>query len=179
MGAISPRDLAAIGRRTGQPPQAGVQPAPGPQTPVLPRARPAAPKVPKILPKGTVQDRYRFIEDLMNRAEYEKAAQAYREFINIHPDHALIPNARYWLGRTYYVRKEYRAAAEAFLKGFRADPKGNKAPDNLLSLGMSLSQMGEKADACTMFSKLTTDFPNAPVRITRLLKRVRSSADCG
>ncbi|MEE2759934.1 MAG: tol-pal system protein YbgF [Pseudomonadota bacterium] len=179
IGAISPSDLAPIRGQTGQPLQAEGQPTPGLQTPVLRPAGPAAPKEQNVLPMGTVQDRYRFAQDLVHRAEYEKAAQAFREFINAHPDHAFVSNARYWLGRTYYVRREYRAAAEAFLKGFRADPKGNKAPDNLLSLGMSLSQMDKKADACAMFSKLTTDFPNAPARITRLLKRERGNADCG
>ena len=88
-------------------------------------------------------------------------------------------NARYWLGRTYYVRREFRAAAEAFLKGFRGDPKGIKASDNLLSLGMSLSHMGKKIDACAMFGKLASDFPGAPNRITRLLNRERTRADCG
>jgi len=32
------------------------------------------------------------------------------------------------------------------------NPKGNKAPDNLLSLGMSLSQMGKKAEVVLCFA---------------------------
>jgi tol-pal system protein YbgF len=132
-----------------------------------------------ILPKGSVQARYKFAQDLVHRAEYEKAALAFQEFIAGHSDNKLISNARYWLGRTFYVRRDYRSAAEAFLKGFRDDPKGTKAPDNLLSLGMSLSQMDKKADACAMFGKLASDFPSAPSRITRLLQRERTRADCG
>lgn len=154
LGSISPNDLAGLKR--GE-----------------------SPPAPTILPKGSAEDRYKFAKDLVHRAEYEKAALAFQEFIATHPGDTLISNARYWLGKTYYVRREYRDAAEAFLQSFRGDPKGNKAADNLLSLGMSLSHMDKKTDACTMFDKLTSDFPDAPNRITRLLKRERSSADCG
>ena len=173
LGAISPSDLAAV-RRGESPPPASAQPAATAQP-----SRPAPPVVRTILPKGSVQARYKFAQDLVHRAEYDKAAEAFQEFIAAHPDDKLISNARYWLGRTFYVRREYRSAAEVFLKGFRGDPTGNKAPDNLLSLGMSLSQMDKKADACAMFGKLASDFPNAPSRITRLLQRERSRADCG
>ncbi len=175
LGAISPNDLAAV-RRGENPLPATAQPR---ATIQGARPPPPPPVVQKILPKGSVQARYRFAQDLVTRAEYDKAAQAFQEFIAAHPDHKLVFNARYWLGRTFYVRHEYRSAAEAFLKGFRGDPKGNKAPDNLLSLGMSLSQMDKKTDACAMFGKLASDFPGAPSRITRLLQRERTRADCG
>ncbi len=135
----------------------------------------------QILPKGLVEAeaRYRFAQGLIHQGKYENAVQAFREFIAAHPKDVLTPNARYWLGWTYYVLRKYRTAAEIFLKGFRADPKGNKAPDNLLSLGMSLSQMGKKADACAMFRKLTADFPDVPNFITQRLKGERASANCG
>lgn len=177
LGAISPNDLAAV-QRGESPPTASQQPGATIQ-PSRPAAAPPPPVVRTILPKGSVQARYKFAQDLVHRAEYDKAAQAFQEFIAAHPDDKLISNARYWLGRTFYVRSDYRSAAETFLKAFRDDPKGNKAPDNLLSLGMSLSQMDKKADACAMFGKLASDFPDAPSRITRLLQRERTRADCG
>ena len=177
LGTISGRDLAAIKR--GENPQ---PPAPRRQT-LPPAARqapaPSPPRPPAILPKGSPLDRYKFAQDLVHRAEYEKAARAFQEFIASHPDDALVGNARYWLGRTFYVRGDYRAAAEAFLNGFRGDPKGNKAADNLLSLGMALSHMDKKTEACAMFDKLSGDFPAAPRRTRRLLTRERSRADCG
>ena len=52
-------------------------------------------------------------------------------------------------------------AAEGFLEGFQADPKGPKAPDSLLKLGMSLANLGKNEDACTAFSHLIDNFPNA------------------
>jgi tol-pal system protein YbgF len=170
LGSISQGDLDAVkkGRASVAGQQAAMQPL-----------MPPPPPVPHILPKGTPQVQYRFAQDLVHRAEYEKAARAFQEFIDTHPKHKLIANARYWLGRTYYVRRDYRAAAEAFLEGFRGDPEGNKAPDNLLSLGMSLSYMDKKSEACAMFGKLTSDFPDAPGRIKRLLARERTRADCG
>ena len=37
----------------------------------------------------------------------------------LNPDHALAANAAYWLAETYYVRKNYAAAAAAFARNYR------------------------------------------------------------
>ena len=59
---------------------------------------------------------------------------------------------------TYYVRAAYVQAAEVFLEGYRSDPKGTKAPDSLLKLGMSLSGLDKKREACAAFNKLIKDY---------------------
>ena len=55
-----------------------------------------------------------------------------------YPNDPLAGNAQYWLGETYYVRKDYKNAAAAFAEGYQKYPKGPKAADDLLKLGMSL-----------------------------------------
>ena len=44
----------------------------------------------------------------------------------------------------------YQNAAFAFAEGYQY-PKNGKAPDSLLKLGMSLSRMGKRKEACTAF----------------------------
>ena len=58
--------------------------------------------------------------------------------------HKLAGNAQYWLGETHYVRRDYKAAATAFLNGYTTFENSPKAPDSLLKLGMTLVVMGEK-----------------------------------
>ncbi len=94
------------------------------------------------------------------------AAQAgFGDFLKRFPNHALVPNALYWLGETYYVQKNYADAAEAFDIVLSAHGNSNKAPDSQLKKAMSLSQQGKNADACSALRQLATKFPNAPSHV--------------
>ena len=71
-----------------------------------------------------------------------------------------------------------RRAAKTFLQGYKADPNGAKAPDDLLKLGMSLARLEKKKDACVTFTKLKKDFPDAPDRIKKAAARERQRTGC-
>jgi tol-pal system protein YbgF len=102
---------------------------------------------------------------LLREQKSDEAEQALRAFIERYPADGLTGNAQYWLGEALYARQDYDPAADAFASGYQKYPAGAKAPDNLLMLGMSLSQLGQKADACRAFAKLGRDFPGAPAAI--------------
>lgn len=96
---------------------------------------------------------------------YGAAEVAFQDFLQKFPDEPLSSNAQYWLGETYFVRGQYKSAANAFLKGYKNYAQGSKAPDSLLKLAMSLERLGKKDAACTSFTELTTRFPNAPQNV--------------
>jgi len=131
-----------------------------------------------LLPKGSPLTQYSYAFKILQKANYAKAELAFKEFIQIYPKNKLTPNARYWLGETFYVRANYRDAAEAFLRGYQQSTRGPKAPDTLLKLGMSLANLKNKEDACATFNKLSKDFPNASVNIKATLKRQFGRAGC-
>lgn len=136
------------------------------ETPVSAENLAPAPAQPAgILPQGTVKERYNFAFDLLRKADYDQAEIALTEFLQAHPDDQLSGNARYWLAESFYVRGQYVKAAEAFVAGYQADPTGPKAPDLLLKLGMSMSNLEKKQEACASFGKLLSDFPKASARI--------------
>jgi len=117
-----------------------------------------------ILPSGAAQDQYNHAFGLLRQADYPAAEQALRAFVKRYPSDSLAGNAQYWLGETYFVRKDYSGAAAAFAEGYQKYPKGGKAADNLLKLGMSLGNLGQKTDSCRAYSRLDRDFPNSPAR---------------
>ena len=82
----------------------------------------------EFFPPGTPRVRYRFAYSLLRQADYDKAATAFEEFLGAHPNDKLASNARYWLGETHYVRRDYRTAANEFLTGFQKNPKGRRRP---------------------------------------------------
>ncbi len=115
-----------------------------------------------VLPAGSEMDQYNYAFSLLRKADYDGAETAFNEFITMHPDSQLSGNAYYWLGETYYVRNSYQQAAIAFLKGYQKFPDGDKAPDNLLKLGMTLTRLSKNAEACATFNELKSKFPDAP-----------------
>jgi tol-pal system protein YbgF len=124
-------------------------------------------KAPGILPEGRPADRYAYAVGLLRQGDYEQAEKAFNEFMVAHPADDLTDNARYWLAESYYVRGQYVQAAEFFMAGYQANASAAKAPDMLLKLGMSLSKLDKKKDACASFAKLRGDFPKASVRILK------------
>ncbi|MBO6807732.1 MAG: tol-pal system protein YbgF [Thalassospira sp.] len=121
----------------------------------------AAPTQSAAAAASTPEEQYREAFGLLRKQDFQAAEQALGNFVENHPNDPLAGNAQYWLGETYYVRGQYENAAIAFTEGFQTYPDSTKAPDNLLKLGMSLANLGKNEDACTAFSHLIDNFPNA------------------
>ncbi|MBE1236112.1 tol-pal system protein YbgF [Phaeovibrio sulfidiphilus] len=126
------------------------------------------------LPAGSEEEQYNYAFELLNARDFAGAEQAFDAFIKAHPKGRLTGNAQYWLGETYYARGDFEQAAVAFMKGYQNYPGSAKGPDNLLKLGMSLSKLGKKNEACDAFSRIASLSPPASDAIKR---RARSSAD--
>jgi tol-pal system protein YbgF len=112
------------------------------------------------LPDGSASEQYNFAFGLLKQADYPAAEEALKGFIVQHPNDPLAGGAQYWLGETYYARGRYVEAASAFAEGYKRYPKGAKAADDLLKLGMSLARANQKQNACISLAQLDRDFPN-------------------
>ena len=146
-------------------------------------ALPPPPPVPATPPAGTTklpaQQQYDSAMELLRAGDYAGAEGGLQLFLDLNPDHPLASNAAYWLAETYYVRKNYAAAAAAFARNYRTYGKNAaKAPDNLLKLGMSLDGLGEKDKACLSYGELAKEFPDPPAHIREALTRERARAQC-
>ncbi len=112
------------------------------------------------MPTGSASAQYDAAFGLLRKADYEGAEDALRSFVRAHPNDPLAGNAQYWLGESYYARGRYTEAAAAFADGYKRYPKGPKAPDELLKLGMSLGHANQKHNACIALMQLDHDFPH-------------------
>jgi len=197
LGRISEDELASV--REGQPipPSANIQSMKPIERPVVPENRPqpsAAPAPRGVsssvasvarplnsdeLPEGTARQQYKYAFGKLKTRNYVEAENALRIFVDRHPDDPLAGNAMYWMGETYYVRKQYSEAARIFLDAYQRFPKGNKAPDNLFKLAKSLSQIGEDKFACTTYVELVKTFPSANQRILSGARSDMTRLGCG
>ena len=96
--------------------------------------------------------------ELLNQKAYAKAAASFTTFLRRYPNDPLVPNAYYWLGESYYARGDYVRAADGFRRGYEADKEGQKAPDNLLKLGLSLASVKRKDEACVILGQLLSNY---------------------
>ena len=139
----------------------------------------AAPAVQPTLPADTPKQQYDHAISLMlNEQNFGGAERALTAFIERHSEHKLAGNAYYWLGETFYVRKDFRQAAFTFADGYQRFPKSRKAPDSLLKLGMSLGQLGQVKEACTAFARLLTNFPGLGDTLKSRIQRQRQRHQC-
>ena len=114
-----------------------------------------------LLPNKPVAEQYEFAVSFMKIGDYETAEFALKEFIEKHKDHDLAGSAQYWYGETFRIRQLYSDAATAYLDGYQNYPKSKKAPDNLLKLGITMVQLGEKDQGCKMISGIKKEYPKA------------------
>ncbi len=133
---------------------------------------------PGILPEGSVTEQYNYAFGLLRQADYPAAEEALKSFIHEHPNEPLSGSAQYWLGETYYARANYAEAASAFAEGYKRYPKGAKAADELLKLGMSLARANQKQNACVTFAQLDREFPNPSNAIKERAKDEKKKLGC-
>jgi tol-pal system protein YbgF len=114
-----------------------------------------------LLPNKPAAEQYEFAVSFMKIGDYETAEFALKEFIDKNKDHDLAGSAQYWYGETFRIRQLYSDAATAYLDGYQNYPKSKKAPDNLLKLGITMVQLGEKDQGCKMISGLKKEYPKA------------------
>ena len=133
----------------------------------------------KIIPQDlNTQEQYEFATSFLKVGDYSTAERAFREFVLSNSDHELAGSAQYWYAETFRIRQLYTDAASAYLEGYQKYPKGKKAPINLLKLGVSMVQIGEKDQGCKMINGVELQYPNANKSVIQKAKYESKKFEC-
>ena len=132
----------------------------------------------KILPDASPLEQYEFATSFLKVGDYNMAERAFREFVDNNPDHKLAGNAQYWYAETFRIRQLYTDAASAYLEGYQKYPEGEKAPINLLKLGVSMVQIGEKDQGCKMINGVEKQYPEANQSVIQKAKYESQKFEC-
>jgi tol-pal system protein YbgF len=154
--------------------------------PPRPNAQAAAPPPPAGAPPLAAAPSAAGSDQLYNDAfkklqdgDYAGAERGFKAFLQSNPKHTLAGNAQYWLGETYYARRDYQNAMTSFAEGYKVYKGSPKGPDNLLKLGVTLAVLGRKPDACAVFAKFNQDYPRATDLQKRRVEQERQKNGCG
>ena len=132
----------------------------------------------KILPDVAPEEQYEFATSFLKVGDYNMAERAFKEFVDKNPKNKLSGNAQYWYAETFRIRQLYTDAASAYLEGYQKYPKSEKAPINLLKLGVSLVQIGEKDQGCLMIAGVKKQYPNATQSVLQKAKYEEKKFEC-
>jgi tol-pal system protein YbgF len=180
LGTVSQADLEALRSQPVESASPAAQPGgqPGAQQGALQPGAQQAAAPGYALAGETPEAQYNHAFGLLSQANYGEAELALRAFVELNPQDPLAGNAKYWLGETFYVRQDYQQAAVTFAEAYQEYPNSGKAPDNLLKLGMSLSALGSKPDACGTFVELLKRYPKAAATVIQRAKQERQRLAC-
>ena len=132
----------------------------------------------KLLPDENPEKQYEFAISFLKVGDYNTAERAFREFIDTNTEHKLAGNAQYWYAETFRIRQLFTDAASAYLEGYQKYPKSEKAPINLLKLGVSLVQIGEKDQGCLMITGVEKQYPKANQSVLQKAKYEEKKFEC-
>lgn len=128
---------------------------------------------------GNDREAYEAAFALLREARYEEAKEAFRRFLESHPQSALVPNAWYWLGEVNYVNKDFTTAVGQFRKVVDEFPQSNKTADAWLKLGYCHYELGQWDKARDALNTVAQRFPEHPAaglaseRLQRMTKEGR------
>jgi TolA-binding protein len=144
--------------------------------PVATTAKPSAARVAAVAAierpatGDAFEDGYTYGFRLWEAKFYPEAQATLEETLKTYPKHRRASFLRNLLGRAWLDDKKPATAVKIFYDNYKADPRGERAPDSLLFLGSALTDLGKTAEACEAYGELTRAYPD--VASGRLADRV-------
>jgi tol-pal system protein YbgF len=132
----------------------------------------------QYLEGDTPDAQFNYAFSLLRRDDLQGAEEAFRAFLALNPQHRAAPNAKYWLGKTYFAQRNYAESARVLLDGYKQFADSDKGPDMVLTLGLSLKELGEKDQACATFDELVRRYPKATPAIKQKAQSAQQAAGC-
>ena len=118
------------------------------------------------------EDGYNYGYRLWEAKFYPEAQVTLEETVTKFPKHRRASYARNLLGRAWLDDKKPATAVKVFYDNYKADPRGDRAPESLFFLGSALTDLGKTAEACEAFGELAKAYPD--VATGRLADRIAS-----
>jgi len=126
------------------------------------------------------EDEYTYGFRLWEAKFYPEAQQQLKLFLQKYPKHARATWARNLLGRAYLDDGNALEAAKWFVQNYQTDKRGERAPDSLLYLAVSMKQLNDTKRACIALSEFGTTYAaEAAGRLSSLYGTTRNGLRCG
>jgi tol-pal system protein YbgF len=114
-------------------------------------------KVPAQESELLYKEAYRLYED----GSFEKAREAFKEYLRLFPDTDKSDNAQFWIGECYYSEKRYEEAILEYEKVKKGYPDSNKKPSALLKQGLAFFELGDETASRGLLEMVVKNYPES------------------
>jgi tol-pal system protein YbgF len=90
---------------------------------------------------------------------FELAVDGFKMYREQFPESPLVDDSLYWIGECYFSQKKYEDAIVQFNELILNYSRGDKIPAAYLKKGLSLTELGKKEEALSVFRLLVSKFP--------------------
>mgnify|MGYP005850091171 CR=1 FL=1 len=97
--------------------------------------------------------------NLLKQANYNQAIEAFSDYLQKYPTGKYSDNAQYWLGETYYVKRDFDNAINAYQALIDNYPESSKLAHGMLKIGFSYHELGNLQEARERLETVSNRFP--------------------
>ena len=108
------------------------------------------------------EDIYTTCYNLYSKGKFYTAEKCFNKFISKYPKNDLVANAYFWIGETYFERKNYSKAIDYYDIILTKFLNSEKVPSALLKEGLAFYNLNDKEGAKIFLEKVMSDYPSTP-----------------
>jgi tol-pal system protein YbgF len=106
-------------------------------------------------------DLYRDAYETFQKGDLESARRKFEAFLKQYPNTDLSDNAQFWIGETYYLKRDYEKAILEYEKAVTKYPEGDKIPSALFKQALAFAELGDKSNARTLLRRVIERYPQS------------------
>ncbi len=106
-------------------------------------------------------DLYRDAYETYHRGDLQGARRKFEAFLKQYPNTELSDNAQFWIGETYYLKKDYERAILEYEKAIVKYPEGDKIPAAIFKQALSFLEVNDKTNAKNLFRRVIEKYPRS------------------
>lgn len=122
---------------------------------IPPKEPPAEPKTPSTTAGNLYKDAY----ETFQKGDLDGGRRKFEAFLKTYPNMELSDNAQFWIGETYFLKKDYEKAILEYEKVIVKYPEGDKVSSALLKQGLAFLELGDKTNARNLLKRVADRFP--------------------
>lgn len=140
---------------------------------------PAAAAAATSLDADPGEDAYSAGFHLWEAGKYDEAIATLKTFASTYPKHRRVSYANNLVGRALIEQGKARDAAAVLLANYRANSRGERAPDSLYYLGQAEMKLGQPGQACKAYGELDAVY-GSKVRadLRKQVDQAKAEAQC-
>ena len=106
-------------------------------------------------------DLYKDAYESFQKGNLETARKRFEAFLKQYPNTELSDNAQFWIGETYYLKKDYEKAILEYEKAISKYPEGDKVPAALFKQALGFLELGDKTNGRNLLKRVIERYPHS------------------